>query len=48
MVAQNKGKPGLDGVSIEDLQNTAGGVEKLLGEIRQELLTKTSLNVSHL
>lgn len=41
MVARNKGKPGLDGVSIEDIQNTAGGGEKLLGEIQQELLTKT-------
>jgi hypothetical protein len=33
MVARNKGKPGLDGVSIEDIQNTAGGVEKLLEAI---------------
>lgn len=40
-VARNDGAPGLDGVSIDDIRNTAGGVEKLLEEIRQELLAKT-------
>jgi len=39
-VCRNDGVPGMDGVSIEQIRNSAGGEEQFLKEIREELLTK--------
>ncbi len=39
MAKANKGAPGIDGKSFEDIE--AGGLEGFLGEIRQELLNRT-------
>jgi RNA-directed DNA polymerase len=39
LAKQNKGAPGIDGVTFEDVE--AGGVEKFLENIREELLSKT-------
>jgi RNA-directed DNA polymerase len=41
MVARNKGAPGIDGVSIRDIESATGGVVSLIESIRQELLNKT-------
>lgn len=41
MVSGNNGAPGMDGVSIREIKDSAGGEDKFLEEIRQELLTKT-------
>lgn len=40
-VSRNKGAPGMDGISIEDIRNSVGGEKEFLENIRQELLTKT-------
>jgi len=37
----NKGKAGVDGVSFEDIEASAGGVEGFLDEIQESLKTKT-------
>lgn len=39
-VSRNDGAPGMDGVSIEQIRNSAGGEEQFLKEIREELLAK--------
>lgn len=39
MVAANKGAPGVDGIRIEEIQETEGGPEKLVKEIEEELRT---------
>ena len=41
MVSRNKGAPGMDGVSIEQIRNSSGGEKGFLGLIRQELLSNT-------
>lgn len=41
LVQKNRGSPGVDNVSIEDIKQQEGGVEKLLTEIRAELLNRT-------
>jgi RNA-directed DNA polymerase len=41
MVSRNKGAPGVDGVSIEEIQNAPNGVQHFLAELRQEMLNKT-------
>jgi RNA-directed DNA polymerase len=41
MVRRNKGAPGVDGVSIEEIQTRAGGEKEFLANIREELLAKT-------
>lgn len=41
MVSRNKGAAGMDGVRIEEIRDAAGGVERFLADIRQELLSKT-------
>jgi RNA-directed DNA polymerase len=41
MVAANKGAPGVDGISIKQIQETSGGPEKLVAEIQAELKGKT-------
>lgn len=40
-VRANGGKGGVDGRSIEDIENAAGAAERLVEELHQELLTKT-------
>jgi RNA-directed DNA polymerase len=40
-VAANNGAPGVDGVSIEQVQNSEHGVSGFLGEIEQSLKTRT-------
>ena len=37
----NKGKAGVDGVSFEDIEASAGGVEGFLDEIQESLKSKT-------
>jgi RNA-directed DNA polymerase len=39
-VSRNDGAPGMDGVSIAQIRDSAGGEEQFLGEIREELLSK--------
>lgn len=41
MVSRNKGAPGVDGVSIEQIQSNPDVEKKFLDEIRQSLLNKT-------
>jgi len=41
MVSRNKGAPGADGLSIEKIQSSEGGVGKFLADIRQDLVNKT-------
>ena len=41
MVATNQGAPGVDGVRIEQIQETPGGAEQLVAEIRAALKDKT-------
>ena len=40
MVDRNKGAPGVDGVSIEQIRDSAGGAKEFLAKLRQELLSK--------
>jgi RNA-directed DNA polymerase len=40
MVAANEGAPGVDGVSIEMIQEAEGGPEKFVAELQEELRTK--------
>jgi len=40
MVAANQGAPGVDGITIEMIQEAAGGPEKLVAELQEELRTK--------
>lgn len=40
-VADNDGKPGVDGVSIEQIENSPGGPEALVAELHQSLKDKT-------
>ena len=40
-VADNDGKPGVDGVSIEQIENSPGGPEALVAELHQSLKAKT-------
>jgi RNA-directed DNA polymerase len=40
-VKANGGKGGVDGLSIEAIENAAGGAERLVEELHQELLTKS-------
>jgi RNA-directed DNA polymerase len=40
MVAANEGAPGVDGVSIEMIQEAEGGPEEYLAELQEELRTK--------
>lgn len=40
-VAGNDGKPGVDGVSIEMIENSPGGPDALVAELRQSLKAKT-------
>jgi RNA-directed DNA polymerase len=40
-VSRNKGAPGMDGISIEEIRNSKGGAREFLENIRQELLSKT-------
>lgn len=41
LVQENKGAPGVDNVTIKDIENQAGGYMKLLEEIHSELKNKT-------
>lgn len=40
LVARNGGKPGVDGVTIEEIKNSPGGPEALVSELHQELKEK--------
>lgn len=40
-VCKNGGKPGVDGVTIQDIQQSEGGAFRLVGELHEELRTKT-------
>ena len=41
LVLKNDGAPGVDGVSLRDIQSAEGGVEKFLRELQESLRTKT-------
>ena len=41
LVSRNKGAPGVDGVSIAEIQSAPNGVEQFLTQLRQDLLNKT-------
>lgn len=41
MVAANKGAPGVDGISIEQIQETSGGPEQLVTDLQKALQEKT-------
>ena len=41
LVARNGGKPGVDGVTIEQIEDSPGGPEALVAELHQELTAKT-------
>ena len=41
IVAANKGAPGVDGVSIEQIQEMPGGPERLVAELREALRSKS-------
>jgi RNA-directed DNA polymerase len=41
LVARNGGKPGVDGVTIEQIEASPGGPEALVAELHQELKAKT-------
>jgi RNA-directed DNA polymerase len=41
LVARNDGKPGVDGVTIEQIANSPGGPEALVAELHQSLKAKT-------
>lgn len=41
LVARNGGKPGVDGVKIEEIEASPGGPEALVAELHQELKAKT-------
>jgi len=41
LVLKNDGAPGVDGVSLRDIQTAEGGVEKFLRELQESLRTKT-------
>jgi RNA-directed DNA polymerase len=43
MVAANGGGPGVDGVSIKDIQKAEGGAEKLVSDLQDALRNKTYL-----
>lgn len=43
MVSRNDGVPGVDGVSIDQIRNVAGGEQEFLAGIRRELLAKDRL-----
>ena len=40
-VCKNGGKPGVDGVTIQDIQQSEGGAFRLVDELHEELRTKT-------
>jgi RNA-directed DNA polymerase len=41
LVAANDGKPGVDGVTIEEIENSPGGPDALVAELHQSLKAKT-------
>ena len=41
LVLKNDGAPGVDGVSLRDIQSAEGGVEKFLRDLQESLRTKT-------
>ena len=41
LVARNEGAPGVDGVSIEEIENSPGGPDALVAELHQSLKAKT-------
>jgi len=41
MVAANKGAPGVDGITIKEIQETEGGKERLVSEIEEALRSKS-------